>query len=510
MARVSKRRVSRCWSLPILLAVLSSATRITPALNLSVTTNAATTTTSLEAVLGGSAYYQSNLKPCRPGYDLGLDQNLIRGACANGFCRLTCTCAADCSDDDCVDDCITSPEAATDNSIYTAASAKYNSQLEECSFIASFPEPKRLKRVYLKVYTRSNFTLTLLDLNSTEIAVPIARLAPDFSSSVAEEYDIVTLIGHSDTVFSALKVAVDCSTGDCDVTTFINIQEVAVFADECYETYDIDLGADYLLSSVKLQFYLNTIAKLQIRFSLHPTSGFYDQEADLMANPAYELSSYVEDVTSVVSPARAVRYIHIKSYVATSATVWKEINIEGELIVPSALSCPNECSSLGECTRLGTASVHSCSCSTDSAGNNYTGTDCSLTSCEGRCGEADGFGTCNVDVCECSAGRHGVHCEQTVRCPHNCYGQGECVLGVCNCSSLFYGDECGCEKIFELGHGQDRLSDTAVVTTNMAFDEVTSAQELLAKTLLIDGGSGPLWQSAGTANGIDSLQAQHT
>jgi hypothetical protein len=484
----------------LLLLGISSAIRITPDLNLSIATDAHTSTSQLETVLTGTGYYQSNLKPCRTGYDLDLDQNLIRAACANGLCRLTCACAADCSEDDCADECTTNPEPATDNSIYTAANVPYNSQLKVGSFTATLPAPSQITRVYLKIYTRVNFTLVLLDQAGRNVTIPTARLVTSFSGSVTDEYDITTLLNETATVYTAIIVAMDCSAGDCSTSSLLNIQEVGVFAGRCFETYSIDLGANYILSAVKLQWYLNTIHKLQVQFSLDSTFGYYDQETDVITNPSYDLSSYVEDITSAVSPPKVVRYIRIKSYVKTSATVWKEINIEGERFFTDSTTCPKACSGHGACAKTGSEAVFSCQCETDSMGDSYQGADCSVKSCEGKCGESEGFGTCNGDVCECSAGRHGSSCSKTLRCPHGCYGHGECNLGVCNCTSLFYGAECGCQKIFELGYGQQRLSDNANVTTNMIVDAVTRVAQTSAKTLLIDGERAPQWASTGVCS----------
>ena len=90
-----------------------------------------------------------------------------------------------------------------------------------------------------------------------------------------------------------------------------------------------------------------------------------------------------------------------------------------------------------------------------------------------------------------------MNCEKTMACPYNCYGHGVCELGICNCTEGFYGADCGCKKMFELGYGQQRLSNNAEVTTNMVVDDRTKTLEASAKTLLIDGERNPQWQSTG-------------
>ena len=287
---------------------------------------------TLRAVFGASSYWQSG-KLCHGWNPVGSRHNVLLGSCARGYCAASCRCAVFGADGKVPawgrTTCNTSsaPHPATDGSTYSAvhpATARDGTLF----FTARLPTPSPLQRVCYKAHVPSGVPGVTLKATLRSAAGGSARhvVLRELPSGWTTECLNATAALQGHTVV-AVSIGTDCSLasgggggGNCSASDSLIVSEVAAYAPlgsrsrnarapppsrpvrggrvpsgvvacqctthrvrsscvrggpryagPCYESYDIDLGANYALSALKLKWYSQNVARVGVEVRPWPT-----------------------------------------------------------------------------------------------------------------------------------------------------------------------------------------------------------------------------------------------
>lgn len=215
--------------------------------------------------------------------------NSMMNLCSTGAC--SASCAADLT-------------SATDGSVYSAGTALLN-QGEGRSW-ASFPLVDGGARTVKGIYIRGAWPVntTLYATNSQGNKMFIASLGPELThkdlSFQGPTVPITGLYVESATRDGVMRGFCYSGVGDCKSLT---ITEVAVQAVDCYEEVAVDLGSNFVLTSMKVKF--NGFVGGMMATSLDDNT--YVDRLDISTIP----SSYFTQQTATL-PQITARYVRIR------------------------------------------------------------------------------------------------------------------------------------------------------------------------------------------------------
>lgn len=142
----------------------------------------------------------------------------------------------------------------------------YN-QNKKAAFTAMLAQPTSLKRIFVRAtWANQPIIMSLIHLDGTK-----TQFASFSSKLDAIEYDIAATFNATGRYWETMDIiGVEAKTDDSYVcpedgckanTGAFQLSGLAAYADDCYESINIDLGGFYQLSAIKLEISIGDLSK---------------------------------------------------------------------------------------------------------------------------------------------------------------------------------------------------------------------------------------------------------
>ena len=300
---------------------------------------------------------------CRQRYHLNVTSlNALLGACARGFCTVSCDCpmyrafspdrytAYTCSSSDTRTENDKVPyviDGATDASVYSAAIVRYSSA-ERCAwFQAMLPNPQPIRTLWLRASISSDarFSLTALFVNGSSFLIGSTPPVPVDGT----EYDIPR--SYSSAVIAGFRVEVRppsggnayCYAGEGQCMDF-HVTEISAMPRNasCADELTIDLGTVQQVMAATAQVYSDSVSRLALSTSVDGKY-FREERHALSFDP-----NFWKIDSTVLLNTRSARFVRWAAYNTFKISVI-ELAVYG-INGNGAVACPNNCSgSNGAC-----------------------------------------------------------------------------------------------------------------------------------------------------------------